>query len=419
MTQAITPRRVVVTGMGTINCLGHNVADTWQKIAAGECGIGPIEQFDTTGHKTQIGGEVKGFVASEHFSKRDARRIDRVSQLAVVAAREALADAKFDTLPEKTRARTGVVIGTGIGGIYSSTDNMKTMLEKGPSRVSPHYVPMMLPDTSPARISLEFGLRGPNMALATACASSTNAIGETARMVALGGQDVMVTGGTEAALNPLTLAGFNNMGAMSTWNDRPLVASRPFDLERSGFVPGEGAAILVLEALEHALARGAHIYGEIIGYGSTADAFHITAPDENGIGAIESMEMAFERAGIGPEAVDYINAHGTSTKLNDQMETRAVKKLFGDRAYEVPMSSTKGMHGHLLGAGGALEFVICLKAVENGLLPPTINYTVPDPELDLDYVPNVAREADINVFMSNSFGFGGHNATLIGRKFVG
>ena len=209
------------------------------------------------------------------------------------------------------------------------------------------------------------------------------------------------------------------MGAMSTWNDRPLVASRPFDLERSGFVPGEGAAILVLEALEHALARGAHIYGEIIGYGSTADAFHITAPDENGIGAIESMEMAFERAGIGPEAVDYINAHGTSTKLNDQMETRAVKKLFGDRAYEVPMSSTKGMHGHLLGAGGALEFVICLKAVENGLLPPTINYTVPDPELDLDYVPNVAREADINVFMSNSFGFGGHNATLIGRKFVG
>lgn len=416
MPKAIIPRRVVITGMGTINSLGHNVADTWEKVKAGESGIYPLKHFDVSDNKTRFGGEIQNYDPVAHFGKRDARRTDRGAQLGMIAAREAIADAKIESLPEETRSKIGVVIGSGIGGIGATESNMRTLTEKGASRVSPHYIPMLLPDTIPAKISLEFGLRGPNMAIATACASATNAIGETARMVALGGHDVMITGGAESALTPVILAGFNNMGAMSTWNDRIHEASRPFENDRNGFVPGEGAAMLVLETLEHAQARGVHIYGEVVGYGSTADAHHITAPDENGKGAIESMEMALDRAEMTPADIDYINAHGTSTKLNDQMETRAVKKLFGDHAYNVPMSSTKSMHGHLLGAGGALEIVICLKAMADNLLPPTINYVTPDPELDLDYVPNEARPQEINAIMSNSFGFGGHNATLICRK---
>ncbi len=416
MPQMRAARRVVVTGMGTINPLGHTVQETWDNAVNGRSGIGPLTQFDTTDHKTQFGGEVKGFDAEEVFGRRDARRMDRVTQLAMYAARQALDDARFDQVEEETRRRTGVIIGSGIGGIASTLENQNLMLDKGPSRVSPHFIPMMLPDSIPARISLEWGLCGPNMSIATACASSTNAIGEAAGMIAYGGYDMMLTGGAEAALLPVVIAGFNVMGAMSTWNDRPLEACRPFDLDRNGFIPSEGAAILMLEDYEHAVARGASIYGEVIGYGATADAYHVTAPREDGAGAAESMRIALERSGLKSTDIDYINAHGTSTELNDRMETLAIKDVFGEHAYDLAVSSTKSMHGHLLGGAGALECLISLMAMAHSLLPPTLNYTTPDPELDLDYVPNQARSKNIRAFMSNSFGFGGHNATLICAK---
>lgn len=411
-------RRVVVTGMGTINPLGHTKNETWESVKNGVCGIAPITRFDTTAHKSNFAAEVKNFDGAARFGRRDARRTDLAIQYAWAAAEEALADCHFDSIDPEVRRRAGVIIGTGLGGFTSTESNVKVENERGPSKVSPHFIPMMLPDSIPARISIQYGLCGPNIAMATACASSTNAIGEAAQMVKYGGYDMMVTGGSESTINSAILAGFNNMGALSTWNDDPKKACRPFTASRNGFVMGEGATILVLEELEHAKARGAHIYGEVAGYATSADAFHVTAPDEEGNGAVESMRLALERAGVGLTELDYINAHGTSTKLNDAMETNALKKLFGAHAYHLTISSTKSMHGHLLGSTGALEFMISLLAMRDGYVPPTLNYDDPDPELDLDYTGNEPKYMEINTVMSNSFGFGGHNATLVGRKVL-
>ncbi len=405
-------RRVVITGLGTVNPLGNDVDSTWQAVRAGRSGIGPITSFDASEHKTQIAGEVRDFDALELFGKREARRMDRVAHFALAAADQAIKDAGF-TITEDNKADIGVVLGSGVGGIGAIVDNMDVLQSRGIRWISPFFVPMMLADTAPGMISIWYGFRGPNMAIATACASGNNAIGEAARMVQRGAAEIMLTGGCEAALYPVTIAGFNNMGALSTRNDEPQRACRPFDSTRDGFVPSEGAAILVLEALDHALARGARIYGEFLGYGTSADAFHISAPHENGEGAILAMRRALEDAGVPPVAIGYINAHGTSTPLNDASETAAIKQVLGEHAYDVAISSTKSMHGHLLGATSALEALISIKALNDGLLPPTINYEHPDPECDLDYVPNAARPRDFQAFMSNGFGFGGHNAVIV------
>lgn len=410
-------RRVVVTGLGTVNALGLNVQESWAKVAAGQSGIGRITTFDPTPHQSHIGGEVKGFDPETLFGRRDARRMDRATQYAVAAAQEAVQSAQIDQLSEAVRHHIGVYIGNGLAGIGTIEEACTTLLQRGPGRVSPHFIPMMLGDSIPARISMFYGLRGPNMAIATACASATNAIGEAFRLIADGRAEIMLAGGAETGVVPLSLAGFDAMGALSTRNSEPERASRPFDAGRDGFVPADGAAVLVLEELNHALARQVHIYGEIVGYGTTADAFHVSAPREDGAGGVEAMQLALQEAGLRPEQVDYVNAHGTSTPLNDKMETTALKTLFGEHAYNVPISSTKSMHGHLLGAAGALEMVLCFCAIEQQLLPPTINYETPDADCDLDYVPNQARPGKIEVVMSNSFGFGGHNATLIGRKY--
>lgn len=411
-----TTRRVVITGLGTINPLGNDVASSWQKAAAGQSGIGPITYFDASSYKTQIGGEVHNFDADALFGRRDARRMDRVAQYGLAAAEQAIQDAQLNTLTEEQKRPIGVIIGNGMGGIATTLEAAQTLFEQGHGRISPFFVPMMLSDSIPARISMHYNLRGPNMSIATACASSTNAIGEAARMVAAGVADIMVTGGAETAIVPISIAGFNVMGAMSTENEEPTRACRPFDLNRHGFVPADGAAILVLEELEHALGRGVHIYGEVVGYGSSADAHHLTAPREDGLGALQAMRMALDESGLAPHEIGYINAHGTSTQLNDKSETVAIKELFGEYAYSVAISSTKSMHGHLLGAAGALEVVLSLQAMAHNFVPPTINYETPDPICDLDYVPNVGRAAEINAFMSNSFGFGGHNASLVIKR---
>jgi 3-oxoacyl-[acyl-carrier-protein] synthase II len=409
-------RRVVITGLGTINPLGNDVEATWASVAAGKSGIGPITAFDPVGLETRIAGEVKDFDAVARFGRREARRMDRVTQLALVAAAEAIADACL-TIDDGNRDRIGVILGSGIGGLSAIVDNVNVLNEKGPGRVSPFFVSMMLIDTAPGVIAIQFGCRGPNMAVVTACASSNNALGEAAKTVQRGAADIVLTGGTEACLVPLTVAGFNVMGALSTRNDAPEAASRPFDRNRDGFVPSEGAAVLVFEELEHALKRGAPIYGEFLGYGSSADAYHVSAPAENGAGAVLAMRAALEDAGLETREIDYINAHGTSTPLNDKSETAAIKTVFGEDAYRVPVSSTKSLHGHLMGAGGALEALIAVKAMTAGLLPATINYETADPECDLDYVPNEPRRAEIRRFMSNSFGFGGHNATVVIGKW--
>lgn len=405
-------RRVVITGLGTYNPLGNDVETTWQRVAAGQTGIGPITLFDASDLKTRFAGEVKEFDPEALFGRKDARRMDRVTQLALAAAGQAMDDAALP-LNEETRETTGVVLGTGLGNLGALVDGHRSFLERGPTRLSPFFIPMMLPDSPSAAVSIANGLRGPNMVVATACAAGNNAIGEAAVMVQRGAAEVMLAGGTEAPILALAIAGFNATGALSTHNDDPALASRPFDARRDGFVTSEGAAVLVLEELDHALARGARIYAEFLGYGSTADAYHISAPAEDGAGAVKAMEVALADAGLGAGDIDYVNAHGTSTVLNDKTETAAIKSVFGELAYDTPVSSTKSMHGHLLGAAGALEALICVKAMDAGLLPPTINYQVPDPECDLDYVANHARPAEINAVLSNGFGFGGHNATII------
>lgn len=409
--------RVVITGMGIICPVGNTVDETWNNLIAGNSGIGPITQFDASELKTRFAGEVKDFDPDEVFGRREARRMDRFTQFAMAATQEAFQHAHLSVDSNNTH-RYGAVTGSGIGGIGTLMSEADKALESGSMQwVSPHLVPMMLPDTAPGKIAIEFGLRGPNMSIATACASGTNAIGEATALIRRGSADVMVTGGAEAGIVKMCIAGFSNMGALSQRNDDPRGASRPFDRDRDGFVAGEGSAILILESEEHARSRGASIYAEVLGYGASADAYHITAPDENGEGAIIAMQTALDDAGVEPSAVDYLNAHGTSTELNDRAETLAIKKVFGDAAYRLAISSTKSMTGHLLGAAGALEAAICVNAINKGCLPPTINHQTPDPELDLDYTPNTARSLDVNIAMSNSFGFGGHNACLVIGKY--
>jgi 3-oxoacyl-[acyl-carrier-protein] synthase II len=409
-------RRVVITGLGAVSPIGNDVPTMWRNALAGQSGAGPITQFDASGYKTQFACEVKDFDVSTVVGKKEARRMDRFTQFAVSAARQALDDSALTVAPDDSW-RAGVFIGSGIGGVSTLENEIKQLVAKGPDRVSPFTVPMMLPDTAAAQVAIQFGLRGPNMAVVTACASGNNAIGEAVDCIRRDAADVMLTGGAEAAIIPISIAGFGNMTAISARNADPRHASRPFDKERDGFVVGEGAAILVLEELNHALARGAKIYGEVIGYGSTADAFHATAPDENGVGAAMAMRAALKQAKLRPDQIDYINAHGTSTPLNDKSETAAIKTVFGAAAYTIPISSTKSMTGHLLGAAGAIEAVFCAKVIEEGIIPPTINYEYPDPDCDLDYVPNSARQKKVDVVMSNSFGFGGHNAVVIFSRY--
>lgn len=413
----MTVDRVVVTGMGCLSPLGNDLDSTWNALLQGTSGVDTITLFDPSDFKTQIAAEVKGFDAKEVLGVRLARRTDRFTQFALVAAEQALKHSGLQ-VTDHNRDRIGVIFGSGVGGIGAVLDGSEKYLTKGPRWVSPFMVPMMLPDTAPGQTAIEFGLRGPNMSIATACASSANAIGEAAENIKRGSADVVLTGGSEAAIVQIALAGFNVMDAISKRNDDPQSASRPFDLDRDGFIMGEGAAVLVLESFEHASARGATILGELVGYAATNDAFHISAPADNGEGAARCMRLALEDARIAPERIDYINAHGTSTKLNDSSETAAIKSVFGATAYDIPISSTKSMTGHLLGASGALEALFCLKAIQESTLPPTTNYETPDPECDLDYVPNNARARTLEYVMSNSFGFGGHNASLIFRVYA-
>ena len=411
-------RRVVVTGMGCISPVGNTVQETWESLLAGKSGAGPITLFDASRHKTRFAAEVKGFEPVTLFGAREARKMDRFTQFATAATIEALSESGLD-INDSNRDRIGVLIGTGIGGIGTIMEQADVMRERGPERVSPFLVPMMISDSAAGLLAIRFGVRGPNMAVATACASGNNAIGEALEVIRRGAADVMIAGGSEGALVALAMAGMNVMGALSTRNDDYLTASRPFDKDRDGFLMGEGAGVLILESLEHAQARGANIIGEIKGYGTTDDAHHISAPAENGAGAANSMKEALADAGLQIADIDYINAHGTSTPLNDKSETAAIKTVFGEYAYKIPVSSTKSMTGHLLGASGAVEAAFSLLAIRDGIVPPTINYQTPDPECDLDYVPNQARKVSVNNVMSNSFGFGGHNATLVFSKFTG
>jgi 3-oxoacyl-[acyl-carrier-protein] synthase II len=408
-------QRIVATGIGLITPLGHDTPTTWAGILAGRSGIGPLTAFDSACYKTHFAAEVKNFDPAAYLDKQTARRMDRVLHFAAVAALEAMRDAQVN-MAEMDPRRVGVLVGSGIGGIHTILDNQAVLLERGPRRVSPFAVPALMLNSASAHISIVTGARGPNFAIATACATGSHALGEAAETIRRGHADMMIAGGSEAAIVPLAMAGFENISALSTHNADPQRASRPFDVHRDGFVMAEGAGIIVLERLDKAQARGAHIYGELIGYGITADAHHITAPAEDGVGAAECMAMALETAGIAPEAVEYINAHGTSTQLNDASETRAVKQVFGDHAYRLAISSTKSMTGHLMGAAGAIEAGFCLLAMRDQILPPTINYETPDPVCDLDYVPNAARPTRLDVAMSNSFGFGGHNGTVIFRR---
>jgi len=410
-TTPTAPRRVVVTGTGAIASVGNTAADVWDAIRNGRSGIAPITRFDAEGYKTTFAGEVKGFDPVAELGRKEHRRLDRFSQFAIVVAREAIAQSGLDIAADPTRV--GVLIGTGMGGMEIFEQGVETVLTQGPRRLTPFFVPMMLPNMASGNVSIDTGAKGPNFATISACASSAHAIGEAARMIQAGLIDAAIAGGTEAPITRLGIAGFNAMDALSTRNDDPVAASRPFDGGRDGFVLAEGAAALVLEDRDHAIARGAEILGELIGYATTDDAYHMVQPGPDGEGLARAMTIALESAGIAPSDVDYINAHGTSTQLNEKNETLAYKTVFGEHAYKVAISSTKSMTGHLLGAAGALEAVITLAALREGVLPPTINQTEPDPECDLDYIPNVAREAEAKIAMSNSMGFGGHNATLI------
>ena len=405
-------QRVVATGIGLVTPVGNDVPTAWASILAGRSGAGPITLFSHTEHKIHFASEVKDFDPTLYVDKQQARRMDRFLHFGAAAAQQALTDSGLDMTGLDPR-RVGVVMGTGIGGVRVLIEQYDVLRDRGPRRVSPFTVPGLMPNAAAAHISITIGARGPNLAVTTACAAGSHALGEAAEIIRRGQADVMIAGGSEAGIIPLAMAGFENMGALSTRNEDPAGASRPFDAGRDGFVMGEGSGVVVLERLDLARARGARIYGELVGYGATADAYHITAPAENGAGAAECMQMALADAGLAPAAVDYINAHGTSTPLNDAGETKAIKMAFGDHAYRLAVSSTKSMTGHLMGAAGAVEAVFCLLVLRDQMLPPTINYETPDPACDLDYVPNRARAARVDVAMSNSFGFGGHNATLI------
>ncbi|MBA7681726.1 3-oxoacyl-[acyl-carrier-protein] synthase 2 [subsurface metagenome] len=408
--------RVVVTGIGILSPIGLDVSTTWEGIIAGKSGIDYITLFDSESFDTKIAGEVKGFEPTDYINRKDARRMDRFAQLAVAASRQAVEQARLQ--PELSNGYdVGVIVGSGIGGIITLSEQVKVLLEKGPGSVNPFLIPMMIADMAPAQISISLGVKGPNFCTTSSCSSSSDAIGTAYEVIKRGDAQAMITGGSEAIVTPIGIAGFNACRALSTRNSEPQAASRPFDAERDGFVVGEGAAILILENLAFAQKRGANILAEMTGYGASSDAYHITQPSEDGSGAIKAIKITLSKAGLTPNDVDYINAHGTSTPLNDKVETMAIKAVFGDRAYHMPISSTKSMTGHLIGGAGAIEAAICLMAIQNGIIPPTINLTHPDPECDLDYVANAARSANITTAMSNSFGFGGHNSVLIFRKY--
>jgi 3-oxoacyl-[acyl-carrier-protein] synthase II len=411
-------RRVVVTGMGCLSPVGNNVQETWDSLLAGKSGAGEITLFDASAHKTRFAAEVKGFDAVALFGNREARKMDRFTQFATAASLEALEQSGLK-IDESNRDRVGVLIGSGIGGIGTIVDQTAIMTERGPERVSPFLIPMMIADSAAGMLAIRIGARGPNMSIATACASGNNAIGEAMEIIRRGSADVMVAGASEAALVSLAMAGMNVMGALSTRNDDPLTASRPFDKNRDGFLMGEGAGVLIIETLEHAQARGATILCELSGYGTTDDAHHISAPAENGAGAAISMQLALDNANLSLKDIEYINAHGTSTSLNDKSETAAIKTVFGEQAYNIPISSTKSMTGHLLGASGAVEAIFSIMAMREGEVPGTINYETPDPDCDLDYIPNQKRNLKPKHVMSNSFGFGGHNATLVFSSIEG
>lgn len=409
-------KRVVVTGLGIISPVGTGIEQFWTALTNGVSGIRRITRFDAANFSTQIAGEVVDFDPVQYIDRKEARRMDRFTQFAVAAAGMAIEDAGLD-LDTIDRDRVGVILGSGIGGIETLESQARVLEEKGPSRVSPVFVPMIISNMGAAQVAIEYDLRGPNLTCVSACASSNNSIGDAFKYIQLGYADVMVTGGTEAPITPLAIAGFCNMKALSSCNEEPDKACRPFDAGRDGFVAGEGAAILILETLEHAIKRDARIYAEIAGYGCTCDAYHMTAPDPEGRGAIKAMQAALKDAGAPIEAVDYINAHATSTPLGDKAETIAIKKVFGEHAAGIAISSTKSMTGHLLGAAGGLEAAVCSLVIQRGVIPPTINYEQPDPDCDLDYVPNLARKAKVRFALSNSFGFGGHNATLAFKEY--
>lgn len=405
-------RRVVVTGLGAVTPLGNDVSTFWENLLTGKSGVGPITQFDASNLEVRIAAEVKDFDPVGLFGRREARRHDRFTLFALEAARQAVADAGL-RFEQEDRDAVGVIIGTGIGGALTFLENYDVLLKAGPRRVSPFMIPMMMPNAAAAVIAITYGLRGPNICVSSACATGAHAIGEAAEMIRRGDAEVMICGGSEAVIHPLAVSGFANMGALSARNDEPQRASRPFDAKRDGFVLGEGAGVLVLESLEHAQARGARIYCELAGYGASCDAYHIAAPEEAGEGAALAMRRALADAGLPPEAVNYINAHGTSTPLNDRIETLAIRTVFGPHADHLAVSSTKSMIGHLMGAAGAVEAIVCVKTLETGWVHPTINYETPDPECNLDYVPNQARYLKPRVALSNSFGFGGHNGCLV------
>ena len=414
-----TERRVVVTGLGIVSPLGNDADAFWQQLLAGKCGVDKITSFDTAGYDTQIAAEVKNFDPTPAFpSPKEIRRTDRFAQFGVYAGWQALRDSGLD-LDGVNRDEVGVFFGSGIGGLKTTAEQHKILIDRGPGRLSPFMIPMLILNMASGLFSMYYKLRGPNFATCSACATSSHALGEAWRTIKMGDAQIIFAGGAEATIVPIGIGGFCAMKAMSTRNDDPQHASRPFDKERDGFVMGEGAGVLVLEELEHAKKRGAKIYCEIVGYGNTADASHVTAPAPEGEGAARCMRMALRNAGLKPEDISYINAHGTSTPQGDIAETQAIKTVFGDHARKLAVSSTKGATGHMLGAAGAVEMAVCTKAIQTGIVPPTINYAVPDPECDLDYVPNTAREMKVNAAVNNSFGFGGHNASLIARKFTG
>jgi len=413
--------RVVATGAGLITPVGKDVETTWSALLAGSNGVGPITHFDATaGFAVRFAAEVKDFDPVQYMERKEAKRMDRFAQLAMAAAQEAVRSSGIESSAVPLdRDRVGVLIGSGIGGISTFEDQARVMVEKGPSRISPFFVPMFIPDIAAGHVSMRYGYRGPNYATVSACSSSAHAVGDAYRLLERGEADVMVTGGAEATVTPLTIAGFGNMRALSTRNDSPETASRPFDATRDGFVLGEGSGVIVLETLDHALARNASILGEVIGFGQSADAYHLTAPAPEGAGAQLAIRAAFRDARIGPTDIDYINAHGTSTPMNDSTETRAVKAVFGESARDLIMSSTKSMTGHLLGAAGAVEAIISMLVCREGAIPPTTNFTTPDPECDLDYAHNRRVDRPVHTAISNSFGFGGHNVCLAVRRWEG
>ena len=414
-----TRKRVVITGLGVITPLGQGIGAFWENLLAGQCGIGPVTAYDTEGYACAIAGEVKDFDPTPAFpSPKEVRRTDRFTQFAMVAGWEAINDSGLD-LDAADRDRIGAFIGSGIGGLGTMEKQHKTLLDRGPGRVSPFFIPMMILNMASGMFSLYNGLRGPNIATCSACATASHAIGEAWRTLVMDDADVMLAGGTEAAVNPIAMSGFDSMKAMSRRNDDPQHASRPFDADRDGFVMGEGSGVVVLETLEHAKARGARIYCEIAGYGNTADAHHMTSPAPGGEGGARAMRAALTSGGLNPEDISYINAHGTSTPQGDVCETQAIKTVFGDHACRLAVSSTKGATGHMLGAAGSVEMAVCCKALETNIVPQTINYDTPDPNCDLDYVPNKPREMEVNAIANNSFGFGGHNACLVAKKFKG